>query len=197
MPDKLHLAIILTSTREGRAGLPVAEWFVEKAIEHGDFDIEFIDLREVDLPMMDEPRHPRLRQYEHQHTREWSARIDAADAFVFITPEYNHGYTAPFKNAIDYLHHEWEYKPAAMVSYGGVSAGTRTVESIKQVLTTLKMMPMFETVAIPFIASFLDEQRRFKNNEVTDTAAAAMLSELHKWAVALKPMRAVAAEVAH
>ena len=197
MPDKPHLEIILTSTRQGRVGLPVANWFVEKAIEHGAFDVEFIDLRELDLPMMDEPRHPRLRQYEHQHTRDWSAKVDAADAFVFITPEYNHGYTAPFKNAIDYLHHEWEYKPAAMVSYGGVSAGTRTVESIKQVLTTLKMMPMFETVAIPFIASFLDENRNFKNNEITDNAAVTMLTELHRWAVALKPMRAVAAEAAH
>ena len=85
---------------------------------------------------MDEPKHPRLREYEHQHTKDWSARVEAADAFVFVHPEYNYGITAPLKNALDYLSQEWNYKPLGLVSYGGVSAGTRAAQMIKQVATT-------------------------------------------------------------
>jgi NAD(P)H-dependent FMN reductase len=111
---KLH--VILASTRPGRAGEPIAEWFVARAKAHGAFEVELVDLAEVDLPFMDEPNHPRLRRYTHEHTKAWSARVDAADAFVFVTPEYNYGFTAPLKNAIDFLHFEWQHKPVGFVS---------------------------------------------------------------------------------
>jgi NAD(P)H-dependent FMN reductase len=127
---KLH--VILASTRPGRAGEPIADWFVERAAAHGAFDVELVDLAEVALPFMDEPNHPRLRRYTHEHTKAWSARVDSADAFVFVTPEYNYGLTAPLKNAIDYLHFEWQHKPVGFVSYGGVAAGTRAVQMLKQ-----------------------------------------------------------------
>src|SRR5262249_42315594 len=101
-----RLMIVIASTRPGRVGLPVAEWFTAVAEEHSSFDIDVADLAEINLPFMDEPKHPRLREYQHDHTRAWSSRVDRADAFVFVHPEYNFGMTAPLKNALDYLHHE-------------------------------------------------------------------------------------------
>jgi NAD(P)H-dependent FMN reductase len=188
-----RLQIIVASTRPGRIGLPVAEWFRDRAVKHGGFEIEFVDLAEIKLPFMDEPNHPRLRRYTHQHTKDWSASVDRADAFVFVMPEYNYGFTAPLKNAIDYLHHEWHYKPVGLVSYGGVSAGTRAAQMIKQVVTTLKMVPVFEAVSIPFVAQFLDDEGQLRANEVMDAAATTMLDELLRWAATLAPMRAATA----
>ena len=184
----LKLMIVLCSTRPGRVGLPVARWFCDQALQHAGFEVDFVDLAELDLPFVDEPNHPRLRNYTQQHTRDWSARVDVADAFVFVSPEYNHGMTAPLKNAIDFLHHEWGYKPVGLVSYGGVSAGTRAVEHIKTVVSTLKMMPMFETVAIPFVGQFMKEGR-FEGNEVSVAAAKTMLDEMERWGVAMKTIR--------
>jgi NAD(P)H-dependent FMN reductase len=104
-------------------------------------------------------------------------------------PEYNYGYTAPLKNAIDYLHQEWAYKPVGLVSYGGVAAGARAAQMIKQVLTALRMMPLPEAVQIPFVARFLDEDGAIQPNEVMENAAAAMLDELARWTDALAPLR--------
>ena len=126
------------------------QWVYNQAVAHGGFQPELVDLAEVALPFMDEPNHPRLRTYVHQHTKDWSAKIEAGDAFVFVMPEYNHGMTAPLKNALDYLQHEWQYKPVSFVSYGGVAAGTRAVRMIKPVVVGLKMVPLVEAVAIPF-----------------------------------------------
>ncbi|MEU4366814.1 NADPH-dependent FMN reductase [Micromonospora chersina] len=184
------LQIIIASTRPGRLGLPVAEWIHAAAVKHGGFDeVELVDLAEWNLPFMDEPNHPRLRRYVHQHTRDWSATIDRADAFLIVMPEYNYGYTAPLKNAIDYLAHEWAYKPVGLVSYGGVSAGTRAAQMIKQVLTTLKMTPIPEAVHIPFVAQFIDDDGALRPNETMDTSATAMLDELVHWTAALAPLR--------
>jgi NAD(P)H-dependent FMN reductase len=181
--------IIIASSRPGRVGLPVGQWFYERAVAHGGFDIDVVDLAELKLPFMDEPSHPRLRQYRHQHTREWSARVEAADAFVFVMPEYNHGFNAPLKNAIDYLHHEWAYKPVGFVSYGGVAAGTRAVQMIKPVVSALKMFPVVEAVSIPFVQQFLDEDQQVRANEVMEAAASAMLNELARLVPALAPLR--------
>jgi NAD(P)H-dependent FMN reductase len=184
-----RLQIIIASTRPGRIGLPVAEWFRDRALRHGAFEVEVVDLAEVNLPFMDEPNHPRLRQYVHQHTRDWSAIVDRADAFVFVMPEYNFGFNAPLKNAIDYLHHEWQYKPVGFVSYGGVSAGTRAVQMIKQVVTTLKMTPLPEAVSIPFVTQFIDDEGRVQANDVMETSARALLDELQRYIHALAPLR--------
>ncbi|HEY3954948.1 MAG TPA: NAD(P)H-dependent oxidoreductase [Streptosporangiaceae bacterium] len=186
------LTIIIGSTRPGRAGEPIAEWFAARARAHGGFDVEVADLAEIGLPMMDEPQHPRLRQYTQQHTRDWSERIDRADAVVFITPEYNYGYPAALKNAIDYLHEEWRDKPAGFVSYGGVAAGTRAVQQLKQVVTTLRMVPVVDSVNIPFHPQFITDGR-FAANDVLDQAADAMLDELLRVGGALHPLRAKAA----
>jgi NAD(P)H-dependent FMN reductase len=169
------LQIIVASTRPGRVGLPVAQWILVAAQEHGGFEVELVDLAEVNLPLFDEPRHPRFQQYEHQHTRDWSATVTRGDAFVIVMPEYNYGFNAAIKNAIDYLNVEWQYKPVGLVSYGGVSAGTRAAQMLKQVLTTLKMVPIPEAVSIPFVTQFV--------------AATAMLDELLALAEALRPLR--------
>lgn len=119
-----NLMIVIASTRPGRGGTAVAEWFIDRARGHGGFELDIADLAVLQLPFLDEPNHPRLRQYTQPHTFAWSERVDAADAFVFVTPEYNYGYPATLKNAIDFLHQEWQYKPVGFVAYGGVAAGT-------------------------------------------------------------------------
>lgn len=188
------LEIIVASTRPGRVGPSVADWIEKEAAEHGGFsEIEVVDLAEVNLPFMNEPHHPRLGRYTQQHTRDWSAKVSEADAFVFVMPEYNFGYNAELKNAIDYLHSEWQYKPVGMVSYGGVSAGTRAVQMIKQVVTTLKMTPVFEAVSIPFVQQFIDDDKRLVPNEIMRGAAKAMLDELVRMTEALRPLRESAA----
>jgi NAD(P)H-dependent FMN reductase len=184
-----RLAVVIASSRPGRLAPAVAEWFVAAADQHSGFAIDLIDLAEVNLPFLDEPNHPRLRQYTHQHTREWSARVDAADAFVFVTPEYNFGMPAILKNALDFLSHEWAHKPAGFVSYGGVSAGTRSVQMTKQVVTALKMSALSEAVAIPFVAQFLDAEGRLQPNDVMAGSAKVMLDELVRQEKALRVLR--------
>jgi NAD(P)H-dependent FMN reductase len=186
----VKLMIVIASTRPGRVGLPVGEWFAERARAHAGFELELVDLAELDLPFMDEPNHPRFHKYTHQHTKDWSAQVQAADAFVFVMPEYNYGFNAPLKNAIDYLHVEWQYKPVGFVSYGGISAGTRAVQMLKQVVTTLKMTPVFEAVSIPFVAQFLDDDGELQANETIENAATAMLDELVRVSETLRPLRA-------
>jgi NAD(P)H-dependent FMN reductase len=184
------LRIIIGSTRPGRVGPSVAAWIAERAREHGGFDVEVTDLAELNLPMYDEPNHPRLRKYVHQHTKDWSALAEASDAFIFVTPEYNYGFNAALKNAIDYLHGEWANKAAGIVSYGGVAAGTRATQMLKQVLTALRMMPVPDAVNIPFVAQFLDDDKRLKPNEIMEQSATAMLDEVLRWTEAMRPLRA-------
>lgn len=184
-----RLQIVIASTRPGRVGLPVGTWFDARARAHGAFEVELLDLLELGLPFMDEPNHPRLRQYTKAHTKAWSATVEAADAFVFVTPEYNFGLPAALKNAIDFLHVEWEYKPFGFVSYGGVSAGTRSVAMTKQILMALKAFPVRETVSVPFVAQFIDEEDELQPNETMETAADAMLDELLRVAQATASLR--------
>ncbi|MCC6807005.1 MAG: NAD(P)H-dependent oxidoreductase [Deltaproteobacteria bacterium] len=186
----LTLMVIIGSTRPGRVGLPVGNWFVERAKKHAMFDVVLADLKTLDLPLLDEPKHPRLGQYEHAHTKAWSAQVKAADAFVIVTPEYNFGSPPALVNALDYLYNEWCYKPAAFVSYGGASGGMRGVQMTKQIMTTLKMAPIYEAVNIPFVQKLLTPDGiTFQTNESYDNAAKLLLDELHRWAVALKTMR--------
>lgn len=187
------LQIIIASTRPDRAGLPIGQWIAERAAAHGGFDVDVVDLAQLGLPFMDEPNHPRLRRYTQQHTKDWSARVQRADAFVLVTPEYNHGISAPLKNAIDYLHAEWQYKPVGFVSYGGVAAGTRAVQQTKQVVTALRMMPVVEAVPIPFFQQFIDEDGTVRANEPMEEGAVAMLDELVRVEEALRPLRAAVA----
>jgi NAD(P)H-dependent FMN reductase len=183
------LQVIIGSTRPGRVGSAVADWIIERARARGDFEVEVTDLAVLNLPIFDEPNHPRLRRYVNQHTKDWSEIVERSDAFVFVIPEYNYGFNAATKNAIDYLNQEWQNKPAGIVSYGGVAAGTRAAQMLKQVMSALKIVPVTDSVNIPFVTEKLDEDRRLKPNEVMEGAATAMLDELARWAQALRPLR--------
>ena len=187
MALKLHT--IICSTRPGRVGPSVARWFHDFAVRHGQFDAILVDLADFNLPVYDEPNHPVLQKYEHEHTKKWAASVAAADAYAFVTPEYNYGPPPSFVNALNYVYREWNYKPCGFVSYGGVSGGLRAVQMEKLLVTTLKMMPMYEGVTAPMVATLLDESRNFKSNALIDKSAQQMLDELLKWATALKPMR--------
>ena len=184
----LKLHVIVASVRPGRIGLPIGNWFVERAKAHGKFDVALVDLKEVALPFHDEPKHPKMQQYEHAHTKAWSATVKAGDAFVFVTPEYNFSVAPALLNALDFLYTEWSYKPAAFVSYGGISAGLRAVQMAKQTVTALNMMPIVEAVALPFAMKQVADGV-FQGNETNEKAASGMLDELHRWAQALEPMR--------
>lgn len=183
------LMVLITSTRPGRAGEPIARWFAEEAATHGGFDVDLADLAEIALPFMDEPKHPSLRQYEHDHTKAWSERVDRADAFVFVTPEYNHGMTAQLKNALDYLNQEWANKAVGFVSYGGVSGGTRAVQHAKAVLGVLRLHAVAASVNAPMFQQFLEEGE-FRPNLPLQQGATAMLDELAAVTEALRPLRA-------
>lgn len=185
----LQLKVILGSTRPGRKGAPVAEWFMGIAKQHTEFNTELLDLAKINLPFLDEPEHPRFKRYQHQHTKDWSAIIDSADAIVIVTPEYNYGYPATVKNALDFIYQEWNNKPVGFVSYGGIAAGTRSAQMLKQVANALKMVALADNVNIPFIARHVEDNGRFITDENIDKSANNMLKELYKWAVALKPMR--------
>jgi NAD(P)H-dependent FMN reductase len=171
------LHVIVASTRPGRIGRPVGEWFAAQAREHGAFDVELVDLAEVGLPLFDEPKHPRLQDYAHEHTRRWSETVSRADAFAFVMPEYNHGYNAALKNAIDFLWLEWNDKPVALVGYGGVSGGTRAMQSLKPVLGAVKLRLVAE-VPIPFVHERTDDDGAIEANEPMVQGAGGALDAL-------------------
>lgn len=183
------LQVIIGSTRPGRLGESIGHWYFERAKHRESLEVELVDLAETNLPLMDEPRHPKLGEYLHEHTRRWSETVSRADAFVFVVPEYNFGFNAATKNAIDYLHAEWADKPVGFVSYGGIAGGTRAVQMLKQVVTTLRMIPVFESVNIPFIEELFRTDGEFSPGERLCKAADGMTAEITRWMLASKQVR--------
>ncbi len=184
-----QLKIITSTTRPGRKGILVADWITELAKANGNFEVELLDLAAINLPFMDEPNHPRLQLYQHQHTKDWSAKIAPADAYIFVLAEYNYSIPAPIKNALDFLFNEWKHKPAAIVSYGGVSGGLRSTQMLKQVLTALSMMPIVESVTLPFFTKAISDENVFEPDETVLKSAQGMLASLVQWSETLRPMR--------
>lgn len=187
MKPTLH--VIICSTRPGRVGPSVARWFDGFAREHGRFDVKLVDLADFNLPVYDEPVHPAMQDYKHEHTKKWSKSVASADAYAFVMPEYNFSPTPALVNALDYVYKEWNYKPCGIVSYGGVSGGLRAAQAVKLQLTTLKMMPMFESVMVPMVARQIDDSGKFQSNELIDKSATNLLDELLYWTNGLKAMR--------
>jgi NAD(P)H-dependent FMN reductase len=186
--DFVKLHVIIASTRPNRIGLPISTWFVEHARVHGKFEVTVVDLKEINLPPMDEPEHPRLQKYTHAHTKAFSAVIAAADAFVLVTPEYNYSTAPALLNAFDHLFKEWNYKPVGFVTYGGISAGTRAAQMTKLTVQGLKAVPIVESVNIAFPAKQLADGK-FQPNPANDQAATQMLDELVRWTGALAVLR--------
>lgn len=186
MPLKLN--VVICSTRPGRIGPIIADWFYGVAARDGQFDVALVDLASFNLPVYDEPVHPRFNDYQNAHTQAWAESVGSADAFVFVTPEYNYGVPPSLLNALNYVYVQWNYKPAAFVSYGGIFGGGRAVQMAKMTLNTLKMVPILEAVVIPFFSKQI-ESGRFTPNDVQSVAAKDTLNELHRWALALQPLR--------
>jgi NAD(P)H-dependent FMN reductase len=181
--DPLHLVIVLGTSREGRFGPVVARWFAEQARRRADLTVDVIDVAELALP-------PALSLEPDDATRAYAKRLDAADAFVIVTPEYNHSYPAALKHAIDVTESEWRAKPVGFVSYGGVSGGLRAVEHLRGVFAELRAVTVRETVSFHRAWAHFDEVGQPMDPEVVDRAARVLLDELVWWARALKPARA-------
>lgn len=185
----IRLAVIVGSTRAGRLGETVATWFSGQLEHRGDFEVDVIDLRETDLPARQSDAHPKSGRYSPP-VQAFAARIDAADAFVLVTPEYNHGYPASVKTALDAVYSEWNAKPAGFVSYGGVSGGLRAVEQLRQVLAELHVVAIRDVVAIPFAMRAFDEAGELQDDGTIEASVKIMLDALSWWARALRTARA-------
>ncbi|MFV0435544.1 MAG: NADPH-dependent FMN reductase [Leucobacter sp.] len=184
-----RLMIVVGSVREGRIAQPIAEWVRSAAEADGRFEVDFADLKEIALPLMDEPNHPRLRKYTKPYTIAWSERVDAADAFLFLFPEYNYSYSPAMKNALDYLAAEWDRKPVGLVNWGGVSGGTRSAAAMRPVISALGMVATRGSVEINFPQNQVDESGRFTPTEHQSTVLHSQLDELLRLDEALRPLR--------
>ena len=185
--SKPVLQVIICSTRPGRVGPAIAQWFFDFATKNDQFEVELVDLASFDLPIFDEPRHPMLQKYEHEHTKRWSASVKRANAFVFVMPEYNHSYNAATKNAIDYLNAEWKYKPIGLLGYGGVSMGVRAIQQLKPTLSALKLIHAAD-ITVSLIATPVVEGV-FLGSDILEVSATQMLDELVKLVVPLEPLQ--------
>jgi NAD(P)H-dependent FMN reductase len=188
----LKMLVILGSIREGRNGQKVADWLMgEVKDKFPEIEFEFIDVKELNFPLFDEPVGPSQanKQYNKEEIKKWSAQIDGADAFIIITPEYNHGYSSALKNAIDYLYPEWHNKPVAFVGYGGAVGGARAVEQLRQVAVELQMAPIREAIYIPTVWSAFEEDGKPKEGTVVGSSVEKVINQLKWWAEALKVAR--------
>jgi NAD(P)H-dependent FMN reductase len=185
----LKLNVIIGSTRPGRAGPVIAKWVADHAKTHGKFEVELVDLADFHLPLLDEPSHPRLQQYQHEHTKRWSASVASADAYLFITPEYDYFPNAALINALQALSREWAFKAAGVVSYGGISGGLRSAQELRQLIGNLEMMAIPQTVPVPFFSKFINDEQIFTPNEPMIEGLNGALDQLAKWATALKAGR--------
>lgn len=179
----LKVQIILGSTRPGRAGEQVATWVNEIAKERTDIDVELVDLADYNLPLLDEPQPAASGEYSKDHTKKWSAKIAEADAYIFVTPEYNHGLPGAFKNAVDYLYNEWADKAYGLVSYGGAEGGARAIEHWRQVIVHIGGASVRSFLTIPHIYA------GFEKNEHQVKAVNAILDDITKWGTAFKSLR--------
>ena len=184
----LRVAIIVGSTRPGRKGEAVARWVYEIAESRGDAQFELVDIKDFDLPLLDEPTSAIFGQYSNDHTKAWSAKIASFDAFVFVTPEYNHATSGALKNAIDYLYKEWNNKAAGFVGYGGVG-GTRAVENLRLVMGELMVADVRAQVALSLYTDF-ENFSVFKPAPHHEKSVHDVLDQVIAWGGALRPLRA-------
>lgn len=186
----LRVAIIAGSTRPGRKADAVAAWVHGIAADRDDATFEVVDIADHALPLLDESMPPMAGRYEHAHTRAWAATIDAFDAYVFVTPEYNHSTSAALKNAIDFLFAEWNDKAAGFVAYGA-AGGTRAVKHLRLILAELKVAGVRSDVTLSLDTDWQDytDPSSFTPHKDHADSLAAMLDELVAWSTALKTVR--------
>jgi len=183
----IKVGIIVGSTRPGRKAAAVAEWVHNLLKSRNDAAFEIVDIDDYKLPLLDEPVPPMMRHYSNPHTKRWSEKIDSLDAYIFVTPEYNHGTSGALKNAIDFLYHEWNNKAAGFVGYGG-AGGVRAVENLRLVMGEIKIADVRAQVALSMRTDF-ENFTTFKPNEQHDKAVHLMADEVIAWGTALKTLR--------
>lgn len=183
----INIAIIIGSTRPGRNGEAVAKWVYEIAANRTDAEFELVDLKDYDLPLLDEPVPPSMGQYSKDHTKKWAAKINSFDAYVFVTPEYNHGTSGALKNAIDFLYKEWNNKAAGFVGYGSMM-GSRAVESLRLVAGELQIADVRAQVGLSLFTDF-ENFSVFKPAAHQAATVGPMLDQVIAWGTALKPLR--------
>ena len=183
----LKIGIIVGSTRPGRKAEAVARWVLDIAKKRGDAEYEVVDIETFELPLLDEPVPPSKGEYTKPHTKAWSAKIDGLDAFVFVTPEYNHGTSGALKNAIDFVYREWNNKAAGFVSYGS-AGGTRAVEHLRGVMAEIQVADVRNQVMLSLFTDF-ENYTNFKPNERHVTSVNGMLDQVVSWGAALRTVR--------
>jgi NAD(P)H-dependent FMN reductase len=184
----LKVGIIVGSTRPGRKAAAVAKWAHDILRSRKDAEFEMVDIEDYKLPLLDEPMPPIMHQYSKPHTKAWSEKIASLDAYIFVTPEYNHGTSAALKNAIDFLYHEWNNKVAGFIGYGG-AGGVRAVENLRLVMGELKVADVRAQVSLSMFTDF-ENFTTFKPHEQHDKAVHLMADELIAWGGALQTLRA-------
>ena len=183
-----RIGIILGTTRPGRVGHQVAQWVEKTARTREDADFELVDLADYDLPLLDEPQSPLMGAYEHVHTHTWSARVAELDGFVFVTPEYNRSIPSALKNAIDFLHREWNNKAAGFVAYGSNVSGARAVEHLRLIAGALQLATVRTQINLSLVTDF-ERFTTFTPAERHDASLQQMLTEVIAWTNALAPLR--------
>ncbi len=183
----IKIAIIIGSTRPGRKADSVARWVHGIAQKRGDAEYEIVDIKDYNLPLLDEPVPPSLGQYSQPHTNTWSAKIASFDAYVLVTPEYNHGTSGALKNAIDFLYREWNNKAAGFVAYGSAN-GVRAVESLRLVMGELQVADVRAQVMLSLFTDF-EQFTTFKPAPHHEKSVNAMLDQVIAWGGALKTLR--------
>jgi NAD(P)H-dependent FMN reductase len=183
----LHVGIIIGSTRPGRHGEAVAKWVYEIAKKRSDATFELVDLKDYDLPHLDEPIPPSAGKYAQAHTKKWAAKIASFDAFVIVTPEYNHSTSGALKNAIDFLYQEWNNKAAGFVSYGAVG-GVRAVEHLRGIMAELQVATVRAQASFSLYTDFVNFQQ-FRPDASKETNVTTMLDQVVSWGGALRTVR--------
>ena len=189
----LHIKLIVGSTREGRFSEKIIPWLENELKKKKEIIYEVLDLRDYDMPFYDQPISPSMvenGEYEHEVVRNFAGKIREADAFLVIAPEYNHGYTAVLKNALDSVYAEWNKKPISFVSYGSVLGG-RVVEQLRQVAIELQMAPVRNALHMKGPWYLLDENNNLPEGALDEYKKSfeCVLEQLHWWGEALKIAR--------
>lgn len=183
----MNIAIILGSTRPNRNGEAVAKWILDIAKKRNDTNFELVDLKDYDLPLLDEPIPASQGKYSKDHTKKWAAKIDSFDAYIFVTPEYNHSIPGALKNAIDFLYKEWNNKAAGFVSYGSVG-GARAVENLRLVMGELMIADVRSQVMLSLATDFVN-YTEFKPDSKHEKEVNTMLDQVIAWGEAMKTLR--------
>jgi NAD(P)H-dependent FMN reductase len=183
----IRIGIILGSTRPNRIGEGVAQWVDGLARKRSDAEFELVDIKDYDLPLLDEPIPPSQGKYSKDHTKRWAAKIDSFDAFVFVTPEYNHSTSGALKNAIDFLYKEWNNKAAGFVSYGSAS-GVRAVEHLRLIMAEVQIADVRAQVMLSLSTDF-ENYSTFKPAEQHTRTLSTMLDQVIAWGQAMKSLR--------